>query len=254
MHLCDRISSSALIRWSLSLVIAAAIATPALAGNAITLAADLDNTIYQDSGDRSNGQGPHLYAGQTFNATFRRALMHFDVSQIPVGSTILDVEITMVVNRVAPGASPAMNTLHRVNAEWGEGASNAGEPGGLGTIAEVGDATWTHRLWPTDMWTDGGDYAATVSGSSMVGAVGTYSFTGQGLIDDVQAWVDGATPNYGWILRGDESGQGGATARRFDSAESTTGGFGPALTITYEENGVPTRTTSWSSVKGRYAD
>jgi hypothetical protein len=234
------------------LAAALGLSAPALAGTVvIDLTPDIDNTMYSETGDRSNGEGPHLYAGATFGASARRALVRFDVSPLPAGVTVLDVQLEVAVNRVAPGAALATHTLHRVTAEWGEGASNAGEPGGLGTIAEAGDATWTFRLYPTDPWTSpGGDFEAVVSASTDISTTGSYTFTGAGLVDDVQAWVDGAAPNHGWILLGDEANPG--SAKRFDSRQNASGG--PVLTITYEEEATPTDAASWSGVKARYRE
>jgi hypothetical protein len=34
----------------------------------------------------------------------------------------------------------------------GEGASNAGDPGGMGAPAVVNDATWVHTFYNTGFW------------------------------------------------------------------------------------------------------
>src|SRR5204862_27855 len=51
------------------------------------------------------------------------------------------------------------------------------------------------------------------------------------LVADVQAWVNDAGTNFGWLVQGDEAGI--QTARRFDSRETTTPGAAPVLTVTY---------------------
>jgi hypothetical protein len=252
MQRCQRFSASwVLVGSVLTLAVLLVFTAPARAGVVVVLGAEIDNTMYEESGDRSNGQGPHLYAGRNAGFSARRALMRFDVSGIPSYATILSVELSLDANHVAPGAVVATHTLHRVTAEWGEGASDAGEPGGLGTVAEPGDATWLFRLWPTDAWASaGGDFEAAVSASQDIGAAGAYMFSGQGLIDDVAAWVDGSVPNFGWVLRGDESTS--VTAKRFGSSENAAGG--PSLAITYEEPSTPVEQKSWSSLKGSFGE
>ena len=38
-------------------------------------------------------------------------------------------------------------SLHKALNAWGEGASDAGEPGGLGSPAQTNDATWLHTFY-----------------------------------------------------------------------------------------------------------
>ena len=57
-----------------------------------------------------------------------------------------------------------------------------------------------------------------MSGTLSVNASGTYDSTSLGT--DVQAWFDGSTSNFGWILRSDETQAN--TVKRFESREGTT--------------------------------
>ena len=82
-----------------------------------------------------------------------------------------------------------------------------------------GGATWTNRITPATAWTTaGGDFVASVTGTLSVDASGTYDSTQ--LTPDVQAWLDGAANNFGWILRSDESQAN--TVKRFESREGAT--------------------------------
>ena len=130
--------------------------------------------------------------------------------------------------------------VHRLTADWGEAESDAGDPGGMGAPAEEGDATWTDRFFDLGMlWaTAGGDFVAGSSAGATVGictAVEPFSalFSGADLVADVQAWVDDASSNHGWILIGDESEP--ETARRFVSREHTDRSLIPVLTVEFGE-------------------
>jgi len=123
--------------------------------------------------------------------------------------------------------------LHRLLADWGEGASNASGPEGNGASSSSGDATWVHRFFNSDSWsTPGGDSSSTVSGSASVAGPGSYTWdsTSQ-LVTDVQGWVDDPSSNFGWIVIGDEGAN--QTVKKFGSRENGTSANRPVLTVTY---------------------
>src|SRR5262249_11285855 len=96
-----------------------------------------------------------------------------------------------------------------------------------------GDATWNYRMWNTDSWTTpGGDYVGTASATQAVNINPQFvTWSSQGLINDVQGWVDGTTSNFGWMIIGDEGTNG--TSRRFVSSEAPNASFHPELTVDY---------------------
>ena len=63
----------------------------------------------------------------------------------------------------------------------------------------------------------------------------TYTWSGSGLVADVQAWVSNPASNFGWVIRGNEITAG--SAQRFNSRENSSNP--PQLTVTYQ---VPTPT------------
>jgi hypothetical protein len=69
-----------------------------------------------------------------------------------------------------------------------------------------------------------------------------------GLVADVQAWVNGTAPNFGWILLGNETPI--ATAKRFDSSENSNTSFRPRLVVEYMGTAVEAHT--WSVIKRLY--
>lgn len=201
----------------------------------ISLTASKDNTLYErPTGDRSNGAGDHMFAGTTSTASqgaARRALIAFDLSAIPAGSTIESAELTLYMSRAELSGSEPV-TVHRVLMDWGEGTSAAGGEEGGGAPSTTGDATWIHTFYDSGTWTTpGGDFVAAESATQTVGAVGFYTWTDPGLAGDVQAWMDNGGTNFGWIIIGNETTD--ATAKRFDSRTVGNTDRRPELLITY---------------------
>ncbi|MEQ1842744.1 MAG: DNRLRE domain-containing protein, partial [Verrucomicrobiales bacterium] len=194
-----------------------------------------DATLYENpQGSTANGSGAYLFAGLTNNGAARRGLIAFDIAgAIPEGSEITDAVLTLNLSRVAVGIEGGIPVhLERAARNWGEGASDAGEPGGAGTLAVTGDATWIHTFFDTEQWENpGGDRLEGVIASSMVLELGPYSWTGPDLVADVQALLDSPLENFGWFLMGDEITNG--TASRFDSGEHPTEANRPQLTIPF---------------------
>lgn len=201
----------------------------------ITINASKDTTIYSENGNLSNGRGDFLFAGRTAQLATRRALVSFDVaSAIPAGATIASAKLVLEMNMTVAG--PTDVELHRVTADWGEGASNAAGQEGAGTQAQTNDATWTHRLYPATTWTtNGGDFDAAASAVTSVDQAGPYSWTSFAMANEVQSWLNAPATNLGWIVVGTESGP--ATAKRFLSRNSPT--LGPRLVIDYTPPLVP---------------
>ena len=211
-------------------------ATPPCRAVVVTLDASKDNSIFSETfAQLSDGQGPYLYAGRNANGGLRRALLAFDLSDIPAGSTITSASLTLSMDRT-PTADALDFSLYRLLANWGEGASNSGSPGGGGAPAQPGDATWTFALFPGTPWsTPGGAFAPTASATTRVGVIGSYQWTSTQLSADVQGWLGNPAANFGWILKDDESA---FPAKRFVSAEGTLAAR-PKLNITYEPATIP---------------
>lgn len=204
----------------------------------VTLGPLADNTLYQDpTGNLSNGAGQHFYVGDNNKPSnfIRRGLIKFDLSSIPAGSTITAVTLTLHMSKSLAGAENI--DLHVAQKNWGEGTSNAATGGagsgeGDGIQATTGDATWTFNVFNTQSWTNaGGDFSATVSATTSVNGVGSYQWTGNGLVADVQGWLNNSATNFGWLLTGNEST--GATSKEFDTKENTTAANRPVLSVTY---------------------
>ncbi len=208
---------------------------PLAVAETIVLDASKDNTLFEDlEGDLSNGEGPFFFAGKTgINAGGRlhRGLIAFDLSVIPAGAEITDASLSLHLSMSGFASGPINITLSPVARDWGEGASNSGTPGGGGAAAQTGDATWVFNFFNTSSWTTlGGDFSPTISATTVLGAAGmTYTWSGVGMISDVQGWAADPASNFGWVIRGDEVTSG--SAQRFNSRENPENV--PRLSITY---------------------
>jgi spore coat protein A len=225
------------VQWSdvsmRGLAIATGLALFAAASRAdvLTFSPLKDNTLYlSTTGSLSSGQGDGMFVGNNGNADIRRGVIAFDVRAIPPGSTINSVTLAMYMNRTRAGNRAA--TLHRAVADWGEGASGGTGNGGSGYVAEPGDATWIHRFYETSFWaTPGGDFDPVASATTTVGGIGTYTWSGPGMIECLQSWVNFPATNFGWVVRGDESTS--VTAKRFATREELTLNQRPLLTVNF---------------------
>lgn len=204
----------------------------AQAQQSIDLGASADTTIYSNLPTFANGSGSFLFAGQTGGNGDRRALIEFDFSAIPAGAQITAVELTLHLSRESfqnPGATSV--SLHTATSDWAAGASDAAGGEGSGAPAANGEATWSDNFFGSSMWnTPGGDFTASASASTAVDNVGFYTWSSDGLVSDVQAWIDGSADNHGWFLIG---GSNSLDARRFDSSENANAAFRPVLSVSY---------------------
>ncbi len=217
------------------LTVAVLFAPQVLLADFVSLPAAKDNTLYESAtGAFSNGAGSHFFAGTTGGFTqpdTRRGLIAFDIAgSIPAGATIDSVGLTLHVSRTAAGDTNV--SLHRLLADWGEGASDAPGQEGGGTAPAPGDATWLHTASPGSFWASaGGDFVAASSGSSLVGGVGSYTWgSTAGMVADVQTWLDSGD-NCGWLLMGNEATD--EPAKRFDSRTNSNASFRPELRVEY---------------------
>jgi hypothetical protein len=234
----------------LALLVAVLGGTPAF-GITVELPASKDNTIYElvpGTTPRSNALGQRMFAGASGIGDLRRAMVAFDLTAIPPGSTIRSATLTLY--NTAPRTPAVSVDLHRVLADWGEGTSDATGTDGRGADATPGDATWQHRFFPGTSWNDdGGDYAGVPSATQSIATMGYFSWSGPGVVADVQAWVDGSAGACGWVLIGAESTLG--SMKWFSTRENTVAEQRPVLTVEYD-SAVPTQQKTWGGIKGLY--
>ena len=144
---------------------------------------------------------------------------------MPANATITSVSLSLVLGQVAGGGlgggdqTPRTIRLFDVTTDWKGGTNGtAGFPGpgfggtGQGFAPNPGDVTWNFASFNTVPWATpggGGDFASTESADTVVSQNLDTSYvwgsTAQ-MVSDVQGWLDGTLPNFGWLLKSDSEG------------------------------------------------
>jgi hypothetical protein len=212
-----------------------------------------DNTLYEDlTGSLSNGAGQFFFAGVAVDQKIKRGLIAFDIAgNVPCGSVIHNATLTMFMSRTV---SPAVDVgLHVVGQDWGEGTSDAPGNEGGGAPATIGDATWIHTFVTNLLWfLPGGDYILSPSATTLVLGVGSYTWSGPGLVADVQTWLDNPQVNFGWIVRALEVTSLPSTTKRFNSRQNEDPGTWPVLEIEFSPGATSRDADSWGAIKTLY--
>jgi len=210
-----------------------------LVGNAraatLTVVADRDGTLIESSdGSLASGAGPYVFAGRNNMADngVRRGLLRFNLAgALPrSGPHVIETVALVVTNLTESNTEPREYRLHRILADWGEGASSSA--GGGGAPSEPGDATWIHTFHSRSYWShNGGQFDGEPSARLVVAGAGTYRFASPQLERDVALWAARPELNFGWILIGDETVR--QTVRAFGSRENPDPAARPVLEITF---------------------
>ena len=217
----------------LSVLLFSCLSVSSVFADTVHIPADRDTTLIEfEAGQTSNGSGPSFFAGHTNQAEsgIRRGLVRFDVAAaLPENALIGRAFVSLFQS--SGNASPSAVSLHRVLADWGEGASFSA--GGSGAPAEENDATWLHTFYAYDYWVkEGGHFIPHASATATVS--GKDFFTWQSnthLVNDVRLWLHAPQQNYGWLVMGDEETRG--SVKRYTSREGADSNQYPMLTIEY---------------------
>ncbi|HEY7090741.1 MAG TPA: DNRLRE domain-containing protein [Tepidisphaeraceae bacterium] len=239
----------------------------------VTIGAAKDAMIFGTSANvdtgNASGKGPAIFAGADGGSSKKRGLIQFDIGSagIPVGSTITDVTLTLYLAQVAGsgGGSGGGNYptrifgLYDVLQDWGEGNSGSPTSPGVGGTGQgyprgAGDSTWDYAVFdPSNLnsgkWTaggidlHGGNFAATASATSTFTVFTTlntpYTWNSPSMVADVQACVNGTSPNFGWLLRSENLETSPTSFLGFWTKDGAAANNNPAialppsLTITY---------------------
>lgn len=202
-------------------------------GESVLIYPSMDTSLLASSPGNNLGANSNLIAGVNGSGLPARALIRFDLGQIPANALIQSASLKLNVV-IVPGSGGAASTfdLRRVQADWNEGTGT----GNLGVPAMEGEATWMDRMASLEAWTTpgggiGSDYSDTVSSSTMIGGIGSYTFPdSRGLKDDLKHWLETPAENFGWVLISESEGTP-FTARRFGSKEDPN--HRPTLSVTY---------------------
>ncbi len=152
------------------------------------------------------------------------ALLYWDLSTIPTGSTVDSASVTVYVENVTE--SPGYN-LYAMMQAWTEGTGN-GSATGNGATWNTYDGT---NAWPGGAGGAGAsDRSATVLANFAATSTGSHevSLGGNGL-DVLESWVNTPADNKGFMIHAGSTSNG----LDFTSKEGTTVANRPKLTISY---------------------
>ena len=155
-----------------------------------------------------------IHGGKSSTGTVARALIEFDLSTIPAGSTINSAILSLEIdpsycNGVENTYEPIY--LHKILESWLENANGVNQP--------------AH------------DLVATAS-CSVLYTFASPSWSDWDITTITQEWVSGTTPNYGLKILGDESRN--STRRGFHSSDFSTATQRPKFTIDFTEGSTGT--------------
>jgi len=178
------------------------------------------------------GKSTDLILGSVRKGGVGRMLVKFDLTSLPKTAVINTAELRVSVSRESSsGGAGARYDLRRVLVDWSEG-SKGGQSGGK---AVPGEVTWNARKSGSDLWTTpggdiGADFSGSTSASQVLDGAGAYSFSSTTtLVQDVQAWVNNSSSNFGWVILSESEDQAG-NVRRVSAKESAKS---PQLVLDY---------------------
>lgn len=193
-----------------------------------------DTSIFSES-DFAGGGTDGIFSGTNAQLNTRRTLLKVDLSSIPPGSVVTSVELTLTVEMSGGSYPDIPYALHAVSRDWTEGTVVGGGFGGFGGPAAPGDATWNDARLGEEAWsTAGGDFAPSSSAVANAGFAGqSATWTGEGLVADVQRWIDAPETNHGWIIVSALEGRR-QRVKRFHSSEAESNRPRLSLTVASE--------------------
>jgi RHS repeat-associated protein len=138
------------------------------------------------------GTQEFMRIGSDRSTTNTRALLRFDLNDIPTGSTV--TAATMSTWKIASNAAATVSA-YRGTRDWVEGSAGC-----------FNGATWYTSANGVNWTAQGGDYDAAVVASRSVAAGEPAGWHDYNIKSVVQQWVNGDKPNQGLLLRvSDES-------------------------------------------------
>lgn len=190
-----------------------------------------DTSIFSEN-ENAGGGIDGLFSGTIRTSPFhRRALLRVDLSALPPGSVVESATLELVVERSGGFFGDFDIGLYRIREDWAAGAAMSPDTeGGAGAPASTGDATWISNLHEISLWENpGGDFVEEASAFAAAGVEGEIAvWSGDGLRDDVQRWLDDPSSNYGWVAISAIEGEL-QRVKRFYSSEAA--GNRPRLTV-----------------------
>ena len=158
--------------------------------------------------------------GCNSQANKMRALLRFDLSEVPAGATVTAATLEVSVLRARTKGNDVR--VFPIREPWA--TTPGGGPEG---------PTWETRSPTLGDWSlPGGALATAPSGSVTMDGPARYSVSADGLINDVQRWIGDPASNHGWALVGDETRA--PTVKRIASSRHENEAARPRLIVRYE--------------------
>ena len=234
----------------------------------VTVGASKDAMMFGTSAgadtNNASGKGPAMFAGADGSSNIKRSEIEFDLSSISSNAVVTNVTMTLFLAQVAGSGmtgggnlGPRIFSLYDFQQDWGEGNSGSPTTAGVGGTGQGypeqnGDSTWDYAFYNSNpalavKWNlngtnlHGGNFSSTASATSTFNNPFTvnnpYTWSSAGMVADVQNWIDGTAPDYGWLLKSDNLE---ATPTSFlgfwtkdGAAANNNPAIAPELTITY---------------------
>jgi len=161
------------------------------------------------------------YSSDGYDAS---ALLYWDLSSIPTGSTIESASITVYVEEATDSATPGYD-LYEMTQAWAEGTGNG---------AATGDgATW-NTYDGVNAWPNGAGGAGDRGGTALANFAATSTGSYQVALNDageavLENWINAPANNRGFMIHAGEEDNG----LDFTSKEGSTVANRPRLTVTY---------------------
>src|SRR5688572_1196056 len=176
---------------------------PTVAGS-VALAPSVDTSIYS-AGSKPQGTAS-LIAGRRRNGITDRALLRFNLNEIPSQTVIQSARLQLTVTRIPQSPANSDFSLHRMLRSWNVDAN--------WSLATAGSP------WANFGGSSGTDFVSSPTATRLIAGGGPYDFgpTSQ-LTADVQLWLNDPGANHGWLLKSESETTSG-TARHFGSSES----------------------------------
>ncbi|MCL6105817.1 MAG: DNRLRE domain-containing protein [Actinobacteria bacterium] len=213
----------------------------------ITITASADTWISSAAANQNLNWGVanDIDVGENGAGEARRGILKFDLSSIPIGSTINSATFSLYESGQMDASTPQLGVYSAFAGKlWAEGT-------GDGTATGDG-ATWVSFDGnPADTWTSpGGDGDFNATPSATANALDVSSSPGWVNWDVTaltQSWVNGTVSNNGVFVK-KTSGSGAVDYKVFDSADFSDATLRPKLVIEY----VPAPVAMSLTVNGSY--
>ena len=191
-----------------------------------------DAYIRDDNPDNNYGTTTSLYVGLTASGNKMRDLIHFNISDVTPGSTIVNASFKIYMFLASAPPTNLSVGVHRITSSWNEGTGNAQVNDGT-----INGTTWNERWFETNWTSSGGDFISSPEDTINISdTLGWYTWD---VRDLVQGWLDDDFLNLGLIMVSNES-ENGSYKGIYSSDYTTNTSRRPKLIINYATNALPT--------------